>query len=202
MDGDTKLALNKNGTVAVDPVTMATSIPGVFAGGDAISGPATVIEAIAAGRKAAQSIDVYLGGKGVIDEILAPQEELSAGSWKESILDIPRQRMPVQDSLQRISNSNAVEKGFTEEMARTEAERCLRCDLKLPITVNTRNCIQCYVCQQVCSFTYQHAYNPEKARIIVEHWPKKIHYNGDCIGGCSLCTQYCTTEAITVGTKS
>jgi NADPH-dependent glutamate synthase beta subunit-like oxidoreductase len=202
LEGDTKLARRRNGTIVVDPVTLKTNIPGVFAGGDAVSGPATVIEAIAAGRKAAQSMDVYLGGKGDIDEIFAPTEEIKAESWEESILEIPRQRMPVQDSLQRTDNFNAVELGLTEEMARNEAERCLRCDLKIPVTVDTKNCVQCYVCQQVCSFTYQHAYNPEKARIIIEHWPKKIHYKGDCIGGCSLCVRYCTTEGISFGAKT
>lgn len=201
MDGDTKLACNKNGTITIDPITMTTNVCGIFAGGDAVSGPATVIEAIATGRKAAQNIDIYLGGKGVIDEVLAPPEESDEEPWNETILDIPRQRMPMQDSLQRAGNFNVVEKGFTDEMAKAEAGRCLRCHLKLTIAIDTRNCVQCYVCQQVCSFTYQHAYNPERARIIVEHWPKKIRYNGDCIGGCSLCTQYCTTEAITLGNK-
>jgi NADPH-dependent glutamate synthase beta subunit-like oxidoreductase len=51
--------LNEDGTVAVDPVTMETSLKGVFAGGDAVTGPATVIEAIVAGKRAAESIDQY-----------------------------------------------------------------------------------------------------------------------------------------------
>jgi len=59
-------------TLQVDPDTLRTSRDGVFAGGDAVTGPASVIEAIAAGRKAAISIDRYLGGEGIIEETLAP----------------------------------------------------------------------------------------------------------------------------------
>jgi len=202
LESDTKLARDKNGTIIVDPVTLATNIPGVYAAGDAVSGPATVIEAIAAGRKAAQSIDLYLNGNGIIDEVFSSPEKLKMESWDESILDISRRRMPEQDRLERINNFDVVEIGFTEDLARIESERCLRCDLNLPVTIDTRNCIHCYICQQVCSFTYQHSYNPEKARIIVGYWPKKIHFSGDCIGGCSLCAKYCTTEAITVGAKT
>jgi NADPH-dependent glutamate synthase beta subunit-like oxidoreductase len=59
------VAVTRRNTIAVDPVTMETSLPGVFAGGDVISGPATVIEAIAAGRRAAVSMDRYLRGEGI-----------------------------------------------------------------------------------------------------------------------------------------
>ena len=199
LNKDTRLAFHKNGTITVDPATLATSITGIFAGGDAVSGPATVIEAIASGRKAARNIDIYLGGDGVIDEHFVPQGDYNVESWEENILNISRQRMPLQDNFERKSNFNIVELGFNESMAKAEADRCLRCDLKLPITVDTNNCIHCYVCQQVCSFTYQDACNPEKARIIIGDNPSKIQYKGTCIGGCSLCIKYCTTGAISLG---
>lgn len=57
------VAVTRRNTIAVDPITLETSMPGVFAGGDATSGPATVIEAIAAGKRAAVSIDRYLRGE-------------------------------------------------------------------------------------------------------------------------------------------
>ncbi|HDD69507.1 MAG TPA: hypothetical protein ENG19_00100, partial [Candidatus Bathyarchaeota archaeon] len=59
-----EIELNENGTVCVNPVTMETSLKGVFAGGDVVSGPATVIEAIAAGKRAAESIKKYLESLG------------------------------------------------------------------------------------------------------------------------------------------
>jgi NADPH-dependent glutamate synthase beta subunit-like oxidoreductase len=61
------LKWSRRGTLVVNPHTMQTSIPHVFAGGDAVKGPDTVIEAIAAGRRAAMSIDKYLGGNGVLE---------------------------------------------------------------------------------------------------------------------------------------
>jgi NADPH-dependent glutamate synthase beta subunit-like oxidoreductase len=61
------VAVERGGRIKVDPETLAASREGVYAGGDAVSGPASVIEAIAAGRQAAISIDKYLGGEGNID---------------------------------------------------------------------------------------------------------------------------------------
>ena len=59
-----EIELNENGTVWVNPITMETSLQGVFAGGDAVTGPATVIEAIQAGKRAAESIENYLKSSG------------------------------------------------------------------------------------------------------------------------------------------
>jgi heterodisulfide reductase subunit A len=59
-----EIELNEDGTVWVDPITMETSLKGVFAGGDAATGPATVIEAIKAGKRAAESIENYLESLG------------------------------------------------------------------------------------------------------------------------------------------
>jgi len=58
------IELNENGTIWVNPITMETSLTGVFAGGDAVTGPATVIEAIQAGKRAAESIENYLKSLG------------------------------------------------------------------------------------------------------------------------------------------
>jgi len=188
------ISLKQDGNLMVDPVTLRTTKKGVFAGGDCVSGPATVVEAIAAGKKAAINIDRYLGGEGFIDETFsAAQPELNP--WEETILELPRQRMPLMDSMERIKSFNNVELGFTEEMALTESERCLRCDILLPININMSKCIECYICQTHCSFVYQHASNPEKARIIVGPG-EKIHFASDCIGGCMLCVNNCLTDAI------
>lgn len=118
-----------------NPLTLETSIKGVFAGGDAVTGPSTVIDALAAGRKVAISIDRYLQGK---DMILDRDE----GS-KESklVVDIngipPKERMPML-ALPPIRRNNfqEVELGFTKKAAIQEAERCLQCECKLCI----KNC--------------------------------------------------------------
>jgi hypothetical protein len=123
-----KLATGQGNIIQVDPDTLATTREGVFAGGDVVSGPASVIEAIAAGRQAAISIDKYLGGGGVIDETLAPPEgestplEEAKEKRRPQILTLPLE--------QRLHGFAQVELGYSDEMAIEEAQRCLRCDLE------------------------------------------------------------------------
>jgi NADPH-dependent glutamate synthase beta subunit-like oxidoreductase len=122
------LALGRGSVIEVDPDTLATSREGVFAGGDAVSGPASVIEAIAAGRQAAISIDRYLGGSGDIDETLAlPEGELVP---LEEAEEKRRPQMPNLPVKERLDGFTQVELGYSEEMAIEEAMRCLRCDLE------------------------------------------------------------------------
>ncbi len=122
------LAIGRGNVIEVDPDTLATSRQGVFAGGDAVTGPASVIEAIAAGRQAAVSIDKYLGGRGDIEETLAPPEE--AATPLEESEEKRRPQMPTLPVEQRLSGFGQVELGYSDEMAVEEAGRCLRCDLE------------------------------------------------------------------------
>ena len=122
------LAVGRGNVIKVDPDTLATSREGVFAGGDTITGPASVIEAIADGRQAAISIDKYLDGSGNIDEVLAPLEETVAPV--EEGEEKWRPEMPALPVEQRTKDFRQVEVGYTDEMAIEEAERCLRCDLE------------------------------------------------------------------------
>jgi len=122
------LSVGRGGGIAVDSDTLATSREGVYAGGDAITGPASVIEAIAAGRQAAIYIDRYLDGKGDIDEQLAPPEEVTPFTIEEG----EKRRLPVNMlSLDdRLKGFAQVELGFDEAKATEEAKRCLNCDLE------------------------------------------------------------------------
>ncbi|NLA59656.1 MAG: NADH-quinone oxidoreductase subunit NuoF [Firmicutes bacterium] len=110
-----------------DPKTMATGLEGIYAGGDCVSGPATVIEAIEAGKRAARSIHAFLGGTG--DVVPAPKHErkLSAPINEEKARRGHGKVVPVST---RIRSFTEVEIGFDEEAARREAARCLRCDVK------------------------------------------------------------------------
>ena len=126
--GRFNLTPGRGNTIQVDPDTLATSRDGVFAGGDAISGPASVIEAIANGRQAAISIDKYLGGSGEIDETLAPPEEAAAPLGEA--VEGRRAEVPTLPVAERLKGFSQVELGLSEEMAIKEAERCLRCDLE------------------------------------------------------------------------
>jgi NADPH-dependent glutamate synthase beta subunit-like oxidoreductase len=121
---------NSNGTLWADPDTLATDLDGVFAGGDVVSGPASVIEAIAAGRQAAVSIDRYLGGQGLIDEKLAPPEEITGPFEMQEQEAGKRTEMPLLAAGKRLKSFDVVELGYTKELACEEAERCLRCDLE------------------------------------------------------------------------
>jgi NADH-quinone oxidoreductase subunit F len=123
------LPLERGNTIQVDDDTLATTREGVFAGGDAVTGPATVIEAIAAGRQAAVSIDKYLGGSGIIDEELASPEETGTLNEVEEG-EKHRISIPTLTLSKRLCSFAEVELGLGEEMAIEEAKRCLRCDLE------------------------------------------------------------------------
>jgi len=121
------LLLRKGGEIEADPDTLATSRKGVYAGGDVVIGPASVIEAIAAGRQAAVAIDKYLGGRGDIDEQLAPPEEITPFTVEEGERRRPPMCMLSPDKRQGFG---LVELGYDKAKAVEEAKRCLRCDLE------------------------------------------------------------------------
>jgi formate dehydrogenase major subunit len=129
---DRQIVFNPRGYVSVNEETMETSLKGVFAGGDCTSGPATVVEAIAAGKRAANSIIQYLNG-----EPISPPKKTyncSKGELKdidvEDYAHVPRAergQMPALDLKARKGNFAEIELGFTEDMAKRESERCLAC---------------------------------------------------------------------------
>lgn len=123
--------VDKRGVLNADPDTCAIEMIGVFAGGDVVSGPASVIEAIAAGRQAAISIDKYLGGEGLIEEKIASPEDVSAlPELSEEEAERHRAEMPALGLDRRLEGFSIVELGFPEATAIEEAQRCLRCDLE------------------------------------------------------------------------
>ncbi|MCS6902739.1 MAG: FAD-dependent oxidoreductase [Candidatus Bipolaricaulota bacterium] len=131
---DSQIRVSPWGTIVVDPETLATDRPGVFAGGDVVTGPKTVIEAMAAGKIAARSIDQYLRGVPLTPEyaLTRPSRYLEPSVLSEDeLLTARRPPMPVRSSAERIKDFHEVELGLTEEMAVQEARRCLRCDLEI-----------------------------------------------------------------------
>jgi len=124
---DGKIRLNRWGFIEVDPLTMATSQRGVFAGGDVITGSATVIEAVAAGRKAAIAIDRYLGGEGTI---LSDERQVVETNYDEAeyLNERPRQVPQVLPLEKRKTGFEEVRLRFSLKQAMEEARRCLHCD--------------------------------------------------------------------------
>ncbi|MGD8259065.1 MAG: FAD-dependent oxidoreductase [Desulfobacterales bacterium] len=134
LDADSQLERELWGTLVVDTNTLATNIPGVFAGGDFTTGPTFVIRAIASGRRAAIAINKYLTGDDspvyIPDEKSARHTATGLALEEESTEDKPRVEVAFEDAGQRINDFREVEKGFSEEEGRREAVRCLRCDLE------------------------------------------------------------------------
>ena len=127
------------GTVNVDSITLQSSDPDIFAGGDAVTGPRTVVEAIGAGKEAAVSMDRFIRG----EELFAGRQtewqavkDVSTEGWEH----ISRQAMPHAPSEERIKNFNEVQLGYDEIQTRRESSRCLECGV----------CSECYQCVEAC----------------------------------------------------
>ncbi len=120
--------LTRWNTFDVNPQTLQTNIERIFAGGDAVTGPATVIEAMAAGKKAALMIDRSLSNLELdVQTTTAKTPALLTNKEIEVIEKTSRQQMPTLAIPSRVDNFNEVELGFSEDMAVKEAQRCLRC---------------------------------------------------------------------------
>jgi heterodisulfide reductase subunit A2 len=158
------LAVN-NDFLAADPVTLATNIAGVFAGGDVVSGPATVIEALAAGRKAAISIERYLQGQPL--DINREGEGTQASPLVVNTDKAVRQKRLEMPGLPAASRNNMleVELGFSRDESQNEALRCLSCGCQIcikslgcpamliengEVTIDSSQCPGCGTCAQVC----------------------------------------------------
>ncbi len=148
---DLRVEVGRGNVVKVDE-DLSTSREGVFAGGDCESGPALVINAIAAGRKAAQSIDRYLGGEGDIAEHLVPAEE--AMKWLQ---EVPTgERLAAISYLApqaRIGGLSEVEQPMDWDTAIAEARRCLQCHAIAPLggqTLREAGCEFCGACVDSC----------------------------------------------------
>jgi NADH-quinone oxidoreductase subunit F len=131
---DSALERTRWETLVVDSNTLATNIPGIFAGGDFATGPGMVIDAIAAGRRGAIAIDKYLKGDTsrveMYDLKTRGAEEVIAGEEEETWEAKPRLEIPSLPAQERKHSFKEIELGFSEEQAREEAKRCLRCDLE------------------------------------------------------------------------
>jgi len=135
------LEFSRWGTVEVDPVTYATGREGVFAGGDAQTGPWVAIGAIAAGREAAESIARYLNGQDMAEGREPTAKENP--EYRPIPEDAPRKaraKMPELSEADRKGNFHEVELGYNEDVGREEASRCLNCGY----------CCECFQCVENC----------------------------------------------------
>ena len=163
LEDDHGLEVTPKGTFAIDPHTLTTNRPGIFAGGDVARGPWILIQAIADGRRGAISIDRYLRGVPLLtprEQIPLPVVDLSKEEInhiiEEGKVDLsPRTKNPELPEEERVRNFREVELVLTEDQARIEAARCLECGI----------CSECHLCVQVCK---REAIDHQQADVIEE----------------------------------
>jgi len=178
--GDSGLDISNRGTISVDPYTLATNRPGIFAGGDVVKGAGTVVESIAHGHEAAISIDRYLNGKDIKEGRGAEAvRRVVTGEDKTPRVMSPRERqavftLPVG---RRIRSFEEVELGFTEEEAIAEAERCLKC----------KTCDLCIAAFGCIALIWE----PNEALAT-----KSPQIDLDVCIGCEFCPQICPYESL------
>jgi formate dehydrogenase major subunit len=128
------VAVTKSTTIQVDSRTLATTRQGVFGAGDNVRGPATAVEAVGDGKKAAMAVDAFLGGDGIAPN--AWKEELRAlrVSYDETPYQnkVDRTAVPHLPVPKRYRNFNEVVVGYQQKMAVDEAKRCLHCYVREP----------------------------------------------------------------------
>lgn len=130
------LELNRFG-YPIDPKTgkseFTTSVEGVFAAGDVITGTKFVIDAIASARECAQLMDKYLGGTGDIDEVLVERTLNPEIGTIENFSSLRREELGIRGAEERKNDFAPIHTGFTCEQGTCEASRCLQCDLRVAI---------------------------------------------------------------------
>jgi len=165
----------ENQMLIVDPKTFSTNQPGIFAGGDIVTGPATVIEAIAAGMKAATCIDRYIAGDKLECEESEAPPLVEFKEMNLSMVETKNRTGFGKLSIdERKSNYKEVNHGFTEQEALEEAERCLSCGC-------CRECELCYI------------YCPD---IAIKMGEKGMNADYDYCKGCGICANECRCGVI------
>ncbi len=164
-----------DGVVQVDPATMMTGHPGLFAGGDMVPAERNVTVAVGHGKKAARHIDAWLRGS----QLAATPKHAAAtferlNPWYYS--DAPKTLRPLLDLARRTSSFDEVQGGLSADNALFEARRCLSCG----------NCFECDNCYGVC---------PDNA--VIKLGPgKRFEFNYDYCKGCGICVAECPCGAI------
>lgn len=182
-----------NGTIVADTATLATSVAGIFAGGDAAGSAASVIDAIADGQKAAAAIDRVLGGAGDIGIFAAPARPADAG--EAAPRGSQRRQQATLAPREALGGFAPVEAAYDDASAMAEAGRCLSCDQRaFDVRVDAAACKDCGYCEEVCGpgvFVRTSGFNAGG------YHPRLAANSGACVG-CLECLYVCPDFAITV----
>ena len=192
-----RVKVSRQNTIEVDPITLQTNVPGVFAGGDVVTGPASVIDAIAGGKRAATAIDLYLRGG---DLSALEETEVEETTWVTESTAIerkPGQKPRYVPPELRLDNFDEVELGLAREVGIKEAYRCLHCgpcsqclveeDLCEAdcAEVDEDLCTGCGTCISICPFNAIRKDDNGIARV-----------DEDGCKGCGICAASCPERAI------
>jgi formate dehydrogenase beta subunit len=210
---DSSFEVNR-GRLKVDPATYATNIRGVFACGDFVTGPTTLIESAGHGKKAAYAIDRYLDGR--TDVTVTPNVKITS-SWRHEMPELydvlPRQHIPMVDLPARMPSvdpavnfSTPVELGYDATAAVAESTRCLMCNYN--IWFDPFRCVLCGACADVCPEGVIHMVDVNQLKtegLLPEieeayGWSQGAAMILDeerCIR-CALCVKRCPFDAITM----
>src|SRR5258707_9561618 len=155
IEKDIGIEFDKWGMPVVDTVTMQSTLPNVFFGGDAAFGPKNIIWAVAHGHDAAISIDKFCNGENVEDRppplvnLASQKMGIHEWSYDNDISNDQRYKVPLKDKAVRLRDIRAQESlGYDDKLAYKEAERCLHCDVQTVFAGPL--CIECDACVDIC----------------------------------------------------
>jgi formate dehydrogenase beta subunit len=192
--GGTGPELSPRKTISVEKGSLRTSIDGVWAGGDVAHGPRTLIEAIADGRRAAADIHQSLSGEAEEAQVPGQLVEVPGFHRLGDTYDrIPRFDVPTLPTDRRVGLAE-VETGFTEEQARAEASRCLRCFLNIQLDV--QSCVLCALCVDVCPVDVISMV--PAAEIGGDRAGTALMLDETACIRCALCVERCPTKAFSM----
>jgi NADPH-dependent glutamate synthase beta subunit-like oxidoreductase/coenzyme F420-reducing hydrogenase delta subunit/Pyruvate/2-oxoacid:ferredoxin oxidoreductase delta subunit len=183
---DFRLRIGRGSTIRVDPVTLSTNREGVFAGGDAVTGPATVVQALATGRQVAFRIDEYLQHSYPL--VSKDEKETLTGDLLpktiEMIRKLTRFEPPILSPETRVREFEPVELVYDWESAINEARRCLRCGMGAEVLFQDK-CATCLTCLRICP--YHVPYLDDSGAIQIP---------ADQCQACGICVAECPANAI------
>jgi len=219
IEEDSGIVFNDHGLPDLDPITLQSSVPSIFFGGDAALGPGNIIIAVAQGHEAAISIDLFCQGKDLRDrpspQVSLAGQKLGFHDWlyDSDVTEDERQIVPTVAKAKTLRDRLVeVELGFALKTGKTEAKRCLNCDVQT--VFDGALCIECDACVDICPTNcinfIENAEEPElrqqllvpaknesQALYVSEELPsgRVMVKDEDVCLHCGMCAERCPTAA-------